>query len=114
MFANGDAGTHEHKIHSQTIVYLLKVLAAYSLVFLLGNLPQLFVQLFGFIRELQHQSSQISKKNAANIVCSLKNSAFNTWACLSLTRDPASSIKSMALSGRNRSLKEIKSNIISI
>jgi hypothetical protein len=60
-FANGDAGTHGHKIHSQTIVYLLKILAAYSLVFLLGYLSQLFVQLFGFIRELQHQSSQSAR-----------------------------------------------------
>lgn len=37
------------KIHSQ-IVYLLKILPTYSLIFLLGYLPQLFVQLFGFIR----------------------------------------------------------------
>jgi len=35
-----------------TVIYLLKILASYSLVFLLGYLPEFFVQLFGFIREL--------------------------------------------------------------
>jgi hypothetical protein len=33
-------------------MYLLKILATYSLILLLGYLPQLFVQFLGFIREL--------------------------------------------------------------
>jgi hypothetical protein len=91
-----------------TVTYLLKILASYSLVFLLGNLPKLFVQLFGFIRELERQRTILSKNNAVKhiVVVQKKKSALITWACLSLTRDPASSIKSMALSGRKRSLRK--------
>lgn len=88
------------------IPYLLKILTANRLILLLCDLPEFFLKLSGLLREL-HKCDRIKDETmrGRHIRLCINKVRAHTCAWRSRTREPASSIKSMALSGRKRSLK---------